>query len=121
MNKYEKMNFVLERASRYYHNVLKLRQSSGRWSGEVWRCSRFFSLIPASEACGKAYALAKENEGKMFEHRKREPIRGSYMLKADIHGDPFYEFLINEHSMVRIRAKDGEVITAFFWDGVYVD
>lgn len=78
-------------------------------------------LIPASEACEKAYALAKENEDKMFEHRKREPIRGSYMLKADIHGDPFYEFLINEHSMVRIRAKDGEVLTAFFWDGVYVD
>lgn len=69
----------------------------------------------------KVYNLAKDNEKYIFEHRRTEPISGTYMLKANEEGVVYYEFRINKYTTIEVNAKTGEVMNEYYWDGVYVD
>lgn len=77
-------------------------------------------IIPAVDIFNKVYDLAVDNEDKMFNSiTKKEPISGTYVLKANKDGDLFYEFTINKNSTVRIDAYTGDIIMKNFWNGIY--
>ena len=78
-------------------------------------------IMPAEPLFEKVYGLAKANEKYIFEHRRTEPISGTYMLKADETGVVYYEFRINKYTTIEVNAKTGEVMNEYYWDGVYVD
>ena len=78
-------------------------------------------IMPAELLFEKVYGLAKANEKYIFEHRRTEPISGTYMLKADEAGVVYYEFRINKYTTIEVNAKTGEVMHEYYWDGVYED
>ncbi|MBR3636784.1 MAG: hypothetical protein IKN45_02580 [Lachnospiraceae bacterium] len=78
-------------------------------------------IIPVSDVFDTVFELCEQNENQMFRYRSKEPIRGTYILKAGIADGLYYEFTINEYSTVKVNALNGQVIMQNFWDGVYVD
>ena len=78
-------------------------------------------MIPVEEAFRTAMSLAEENKHTMFRLRKEEPIRGTWMVKCDAEGNVFFDFVINDFSSVWIDGKTGEVLRAYFWNGIYED
>lgn len=95
------------------YGLLSLLPDAGYVNGDGVR--------PASEFFAKVYDLAKEHEKQIFRHCKTEPIRGNYMLNADLQGNVFYEFTINAYTTIRVNARTGAVMEEYYWDGVYVD
>ena len=41
-----------------------------------------------------------------------------YLLKTDGQGNLYYEFTVNNYSLVTIDAKTGSIIKANYWNGI---
>ena len=78
-------------------------------------------VIPASDVFETVFELCEQNEDTIFRNRNKEPIRGTYILKAGFSEGLYYEFTVNEYSTIKVDAHSGQVIMKNFWDGVYVD
>ena len=73
-------------------------------------------LVPTEEACTTVYSDAKANSEKLYNDNK---IYGTYLLKADGQGKLYYEFTVNDCSLVTIDAKSDSIIKAHYWNGDY--
>lgn len=73
-------------------------------------------LVLTEEACTTVYEDAKANSEKLYNDNK---IYGTYLLKADGQGNLYYEFTVNDCSLVTIDAKSGSIIKAHYWNGDY--
>ncbi len=73
-------------------------------------------LVLTEEACTTVYEDAKANSEKLYNDNK---IYGTYLLKADGQGNLYYEFTVNDCSLVTIDANSGSIIKAHYWNGDY--
>lgn len=80
-------------------------------------------IIPAQELFGRVLDLAEQNRSQMFFNPKdTTPISGIYRLEYDVKTDVlYYSFRLNEYSEIRVDARDGSIVSQYYWDGVYVD
>ena len=73
------------------------------------------NLASFDDVLETVYEDAKENKDQMVKER----INGFYVLKAKENGELYYEFRINRYSTVKVDAKTGTIIQAYYFDGIY--